>query len=353
MTGPGRWRHPEPRAPVAVRRTKRRSRSRSVSAGCRNRTHRVPDGQQVPGLRRGGRPGRVPEPRSSLPQQLRGRRSDRPPPPAAAPRCRRAGRVPPAGTAARAAGRWAPGPAAAHRRSAGRDASSLADLDQGQRVAPAVSPTIRSTTARASAAARPWWPAARRRPARPAPDTARPGRPSSQARCGGGLADREDHGDGVRVQPAGHERERVGRFTVQPLGVVHQAEQRLAGRPGRPAGRGRPGRPGTGPEPGLSRRPKASSSAVRWGGGEHTATVSRYGRNSWCSAPKLNSISDSMPSTRMTARSAAAAWPRSPAATSCPRPARPAARGCRSVPPARQPESDPAGRAHRRDPAAS
>ena len=40
------------------------------------------------------------------------------------------------------------------------------------------------------------------------------------------VAHREDHRDGVGVQPSRDEGERFGGLLVQPVGIVHQAQQR-------------------------------------------------------------------------------------------------------------------------------
>ena len=66
--------------------------------------------------------------------------------------------------------------------------------------------------------------------------------PAQAAREPRGLADGEDDGDRVGVQPPGHERERVSGFLIQAVCVVDQAQQRLAGGlPGEQPQRGQPG----------------------------------------------------------------------------------------------------------------
>ena len=231
--------------------------------------HRVPDGEQVPRLRRRGRPGRVPEPRSGLPQQLRvagriGRRRQQQHPGVGG----QAAGLPQVPLLELAADRHR----VRQRRVAAQLARAelLADLDQGQRVAVGL-----GHDPLGHGRAQP-------RPSRGGqqlggvplgqPGHRQTGQPAEQAGCGGGLADREDHGHGVGVQPAAHERERVGRPTVQPLGVVHQAEQRL---PGGPVGQQAEGGQAD-QEPVRSRAcPQAESQLQRraLGRGEHTGPV--------------------------------------------------------------------------------
>jgi hypothetical protein len=188
--------------------------------------HRVPDGQQVPGLGGRGRPGGEPELLSGLPQQLwvAGRigcgRQQQHPGVGGQPAY-----LPQVTLLELAADRHR----VRQRRVAAQLAGSelLADLDQGQRVAVRLGHDLpghgrvqlRTGRGRQQLDRVPFI----------QPGHDQTGQPAEQAGCGGGLADREDHGDGVRVQPAGHECERVSRFTIQPLSVVDQAEQRLPG----------------------------------------------------------------------------------------------------------------------------
>ncbi len=64
---------------------------------------------------------------------------------------------------------------------------------------------------------------------------------------GGGFADGDHDGHRLRQHPAADEAEDVARCRVEPLRILHEAEQRpLVGR-GRQQDRGRRGRPGSGP----------------------------------------------------------------------------------------------------------
>ena len=85
------------------------------------------------------------------------------------------------------------------------------------------------------------------------PGQAEFGQAAQAARGPRGLADGEDDGDGVGVQPPGHERERVSGFLIQAVRVVDQAQQRLAG-----------GLPGEQPQ-----RGQPDEEAVRWAAFRH------------------------------------------------------------------------------------
>ena len=48
-----------------------------------------------------------------------------------------------------------------------------------------------------------------------------------ELRCRAGLTNREEHDDGLRLQPACGDGEHLGRRLVEPLGVLDDAQERL------------------------------------------------------------------------------------------------------------------------------
>ena len=95
------------------------------------------------------------------------------------------------------------------------------------------------------------------------------------------LAHGQNDRDALGVQTSGDERDRTGGHLVQPLGVVDDAQQRRS--PATSASRSEHGQPDeerVGRVP--ARRPKAASSASRWGAGR-LAPASIMGPQSSCS----------------------------------------------------------------------
>ena len=108
------------------------------------------------------------------------------------------------------------------------------------------------------------------------------------------LAHGEDERHRLRQQPARDEPEHLRGGVVEPLAVVHDAQQRLLLRQRPQAGRAWPARRGSGPAHRRSARPSATRSASLLRPGS-TSSRSSSGAHSWCRPAYGSSISDSTP----------------------------------------------------------